>query len=101
MGLSIAEEAVIKLGVFTQVDLVRELKKVALVVVELEITLNDRVTLEGLKVELDIEGVPAIIVIVLPLLKEVKSDRTYEERGVASRVTRVTTVIGSKGRTRA
>ena len=101
MGLSIAEEAVIKLGVFTQVDLVRELKKVALVVVELEITLNDRVTLEGLKVELDIEGVPAIIVIVLPLLKEVKSDRTYEERVVASRVTRVMTVIGSKGRTRA
>ena len=101
MGLSIAEEAVIKLGVFTQVDLVRELKKVALVVAELEITLNDRVTLEGLKVELDIEGVPAIIVLVLPLLKEVKSDRTYEERGVASRVTRVTTVIGSKGRTRA
>jgi len=76
MGLSIAEEAVIKLGVFTQVDLVRELKKVALVVGELEITLNDRVTLEGLKVELDIEGVPAIIVIVLPLLKEVKRDRT-------------------------
>eukprot|EP00985_Skeletonema_marinoi_P011251 scaffold5329_cov126-Skeletonema_marinoi.AAC.6 len=76
MGLSIAEEAVIKLGVFTQVDLVRELKKVALVVVELEITLNDRETLEGLKVELDIEGVPAIIVIVLPLLKEVKRDRT-------------------------
>jgi len=101
MGLSIAEEAVIKLGVFTQVDLVRELKKVALVVVELEITLNDRVTLKGLKVELDIEGVPAILVLVLPLLKEVKSDRTYEERGVASRVTRVTTVIGSKGRTRA
>jgi len=80
---------------------VRELKKVALVVVEMEITLHDRVTLEGLKVELDIEGVPAIIVLVLPLLKEVKSDRTYEERGVASRVTRVTTVIGSKGRTRA
>eukprot|EP00984_Skeletonema_dohrnii_P010272 scaffold3999_cov138-Skeletonema_dohrnii-CCMP3373.AAC.7 len=69
MGLSIAEEAVIKLGVFTQVDLVRELKKVALVVVELEMKLNDRVTLEGLKVELDIEWVPAIIVLVLPLLK--------------------------------
>jgi len=55
---------------------VRELKKVALVVVELEMKLNDRVTLEGLKVELDIEWVPAIIVLVLPLLKEVKRYRT-------------------------
>ena len=53
MGLSIAEEAVIKLGVFTQVDLVRELKKVALVVVELEMELNQ-----------------IIIAIALPLLEE-------------------------------
>eukprot|EP00985_Skeletonema_marinoi_P009745 scaffold4541_cov121-Skeletonema_marinoi.AAC.4 len=50
---SIAEEAVIKLGVFTQVDIARELEKVALVVVELEMELNQ-----------------IIIAIALPLLEE-------------------------------
>ena len=50
---SIAEEAVIKLGVFTQVDIASELEKVALVVVELEMELNQ-----------------IIIAIALPLLEE-------------------------------